>query len=181
MTRGPQTGPALDAALVPGLVAELANKSDLVWVAVPNRPAQALWCIWHSDAISVVVGGIEQHDPGLSDGGTCEVILRSKENRARQVSVRATAVRLEPGTDSWAEAAAALHPKRLNPPDGEAQPERWARDSALWLLRPTADVTERPGSMSDDSHRATAVATEATTLARTPFHAGRATKRRRKR
>jgi hypothetical protein len=34
--------------------------------------------------------------------------------------------------------------------------------------------------MSDTPHRAEVVETEATTIARTPFHAGRATKKRRR-
>jgi hypothetical protein len=181
MTRGAEASPALDSESLPDLVAELANKSDLVWVGVPGRPPQALWSIWHSGSLAVVVGGIEQPDPGLVDGSPVEVILRSKENRARQLSVRAVASRLEPGTEAWEATAAALHPKRLNPPDGDEQPERWARESALWLMRPTDDVTEQPGAMSDDSHRATVVVTEATTRTRTPYHAGKATKRRRKR
>jgi len=169
----------LDAAHLPALIAELAAKSDLMWVTVPGQPPQPLWNVWHDDAIAVVTGGIEQHDPGLAHGGSVEVILRSRDNWARQVTVTAVVERLEPGTDAWAGAASALHPKRLNPPDGEAQPERWALESTLWLLRPTAEVAEQPGAMSDDSHRAEPVATEATTLTRMPFHAGRATKKRR--
>ena len=176
-----EPGAQLDAAHLPALIAELANKSDLIWVAVPGKPAQALWNVWHDDAIAVVTGGIEQRDPGLGDGGTVEVILRSKDNWARQVAVMASVERLTPGSDRWANAVSALHPKRLNPPDGEAQPDRWAQQSTLWLLRPTTEVGEQPGAMSDASHRAEVADTEATTLARTPFHAGRATKKRRKR
>lgn len=171
---------ALDAEHLPALIAELAGKSDLVWVTVPGRSPQALWNVWHDNAIAVVTGGIEQPDPGLAHGGSVKVVLRSKENRARQVTVTAAVERLEPGTGAWEAAASALHPKRLNPPDGEAQPERWARESTVWLLRPTAEVLEQPGAMSDDSHRAEPVATEATTLTRMPFHAGRATKKRRR-
>lgn len=173
--------PTLDAPHLPALIAELANKSDVVWVTVPGQQGQALWNIWHDGAITVVTGGIEQNDPGLSDGGTVDVTLRSKENRAREVVVTATVEKLTPTTDVWAAAASALHPKRLNPPDGEAQPERWARESTLWSLRPTAAVAEQPGALSNASHRAEVVETDATTLSRTPFHAGRATKKRRKR
>lgn len=172
---------ALDVEHLPALIADLAGKSDLVWVTVDGRPPQALWNIWHDDAIAVVTGGIEQRDPGLIDGATVEVILRSKENRARQAAVTATVESLQPGSEAWDSAASALHPKRLNPPDGEAQPQRWAKESALWLLRPTVDVTEQPGAMSDSSHRAEPVATDATTLTRRPFHAGKATKKRRRR
>lgn len=181
MSSAVDPGPRLDAAQLSALIAELANKSDLVWVEVSGRPVQALWNVWHDDAIAVVTGGIEQRDPGLVDGGTVDVILRSKENRARQAVVTATVEQLVPRSDAWTTAAAALHPKRLNPPDGEAQPERWAHESTLWMLRPTADVPEQPGAMSDASHRAEVVDTEATTLARRPFHAGKATKKRRKR
>ncbi|MEO8106976.1 MAG: hypothetical protein ABI720_06615 [Actinomycetes bacterium] len=173
--------PSLDAAQLPALIADLANKSDLLWVTVPDRPVQPLWNVWHDNAVAVVTGGIEQKDPGLADGQTVELILRSRDNWARQVVVMATVVLLDPGSNAWAAAAAALHPKRWNPPDGENQPERWARESALWLLRPTAEVTEQPGAMSDDSHRAEVAETDATTITRRPFHAGRATKKRRRR
>lgn len=170
---------ALDADHLAALIAELAAKSDLVWVTVSGRPPQALWSLWHDGALAVVTGGIEQNDPGLVDGATVEVIMRSKENRARQIAVTATVERLEPASDAWTSTVAALHPKRLNPPDGDAQPKRWARESAVWLLHPTTMVTEQPGSMSDASHRAEPVDTAATTMTRKPFHAGRATKKRR--
>jgi len=179
MSSAVDPSPALDAAQLPALIAELANKSDVVWVTVPGQPAQALWNIWHDDAVTVVTGGLEQNDPGLRDGGTVEVTLRSKENRARGLVVTATIEQLVPKSEAWVAAASALHPKRLNPPDGEAQPDRWASESTIWLLRPTADVVEQPGAMSAVSHRAEVIETEATTLSRRPFHAGRATKRRR--
>ena len=181
MSSATQPDLALEPEHLSSLIADLAGKSDLVWVTVSGRQPQALWNIWHDDAIAVVTGGIEQRDPGLVDGAAVEVILRSKENRARQVSVMATVEHLTPGAEAWESAASALHPKRLNPPDGEAQPQRWAKESALWLLRPTAAVTEQPGAMSDSAHRAEPVATDATTAARKPFHAGKATKKRRRR
>lgn len=168
-----------DEALLSALTAELAGKSDLVWVVVSERPARALWHVWHDDAFAVVTGGIEQTDPGLTDGAEVEVILRSKENSARQLRVTARVVRLDPDSEAWGAAVAALHPERLNAPDGEAQPERWRRESTLWLLRPTGRAAETPEAMSSASHRAEPLPTDATTLDRTPFHAGRATRRRR--
>jgi hypothetical protein len=158
-----------DEALLSALTAELAGKSDLVWVGIGERPARALWHVWHDDAFAVVTGGIEQIDPGLSDGAEVEVILRST----------ASVALLEPGTEPWDTAVAALHPERLNAPDGEAQPERWRRESTVWLLRPTGRAAETPDAMSNASHRAEPLPTDATTLDRTPFHAGRATRRRR--
>lgn len=171
----------MDAQHLPTLIAELAGKSDLLWVAVSGQPPRALWNIWHDDAIAIVTGGLEQRDPGLVDGASVDVILRSKENRARQVVVTATVQQLVPGSDAWQSAASALHPKRLNPPDGETQPQRWATDSSLWLLRPSEVISEQPGAMSDASHRAEPVPTDATTVTHKPFHAGRATKKRRRR
>lgn len=180
MTAVDEPGSApLDADMLQTLIAELAGKSDLVWVQIGNEPARPVWSVWHDSAVAIVTGGLEQPDPGLTDGGTATLLLRSKENRARQVATPSAVVQLSPGSDEWVAATKALHPKRLNAPDGERQPERWARESAIWLLRPTGAPTESPGRQSDSSHRAEPMATEATTLTRRPFHAGRATKKRR--
>jgi hypothetical protein len=168
-----------DAEMLRTFIAELAGKSDLVWVQVDDARARPVWSVWHDDAVAIVTGGLEQPDPGLTDGGTATLILRSKENRARQLATESDVLRLTPGSDEWVAAAKALHPKRLNAPDGEEQPERWERESSIWLLRPTGQPTESPGRQSDASHRAEPMVTEATTLTRRPFHAGRATKKRR--
>ena len=168
-----------DAAALTALVAELAKASDLVWVQPDQGTPRPLWSVWDGAAIDVVTGGIEQPDPGLADGSTVTVILRSKENRARQVSLRMAVEELVPGSEAWDEAVKALHPQRLNAPDGEQQPQRWAAESTVWRLHPTADLVERPGDHPGDSLRAEPLPTEATTLTRTPFHAGRATKKRR--
>ena len=169
----------LDANTVPVFIAELAGKSDLVWVQVGDEQARPVWSVWHDEAVAIVTGGLEQPDPGLTDGGTATLILRSKENRARQLATTSNVLQLTPGSDEWVAAAKALHPKRLNAPDGEEQPERWARESVIWLLRPNGEPAEGPGRQSDASHRAEPMATDATTLTRRPFHAGRATKKRR--
>jgi len=171
---------ALDASSLPGFVAELAAKSDLVWVQVGDQPARPVWSVWNNDAIAVVTDGIEQLNPGLTDNGSVTVIVRSRENRARQVAVVSTVEELVPGSESWDVAVKALHPKRLNAPDGERQPGRWAEESSIWLIHPTAEVIEQPGAQPDASLRAVPMATEATTVNRTPFHAGRATKKRRR-
>jgi hypothetical protein len=176
--RTPQ--PALRPEQLDDLVAELAAKTDLVWVVPSDGPPRPLWSIWHRDSIAVVTGGIEQPNPGLVDGGEVTVILRSKENRARQATVSAAVEQLVPASADWDEAVAALHPARLNATDGEQQPGRWAKDSTVWRLRPRA-VLEQPGSFSAESQRAEPLPTDATTVGRMPFHAGRATKKRRRR
>ena len=169
----------LDSDALTAFVAELASKSDLIWIQVGDEPPRPVWSAWHDDCIAVVTDGAEQPNPGLADGSNVTVILRSKENRARQASVRTAVEQLLPGSEAWDETVKLLHPNRLNPPDGEEQPERWARESTVWRLHPTEELSEQPGAYLDGPHRAEPMPTTATTLRRLPFHAGRATKKRR--
>jgi len=171
--------PPLDAEAFADFVAELVSKSDLVWVEPDGRPPRPVWSVWHDSAVAVVTGGLEQPDPGFADGSEVTVVARSKENRAKQVSVRATVEQLVSGSEAWDAAVGALHPKRLNAPDGEQQPQRWAEESTVWLLHPAPGPIEQPGSYADDPQRAEPLPTPATTLTRRPFHAGRATTKRR--
>lgn len=173
MTSGPN--PDVDGALL----AEVANKADLVWVEIPGQPARAMWHVWHDSAVTLVTDGLEQPDPGFVDGGTVLLIMRSKDKLTRVLTTRALVSQLLPTSPEWEEAAKALHPKRLNQGDGEEQPQRWRTESTLWELRAFDDVVEGPGRMSDESHRAEPIPSDATTSMRHPFHAGKATKRRR--
>lgn len=169
------TSPELERALL----AEVASKADLVWVQVADQPARGMWHVWHGGAVLLVTGGIEQPDPGLVDGESAILILRSKDKQTRALRTASRVVQIQPSSPEWAAAAAALHPQRLNPPDGEGQPDRWRTESVIWQLTPTDDFDETPGAMSSESHRAEPMVTPATTSAHRPFHAGRATKRRR--
>jgi len=171
----------LDEAAVAGFVAELVGKSDLVWVQASGGPTRPVWSVWHDGAVAVVTGGIEQPNPGLADGEQVTVIVRSKENRARQVAFRAAVTELVAGSETWDSVVGALAPQRLNAPDAERQPERWAHESTVWQLHPTAETLEQPGAFSDDAGRAEPLPSDATTLTRKPFHAGRATKKRKRR
>lgn len=156
------------------LVEEACRKSGLVWLALPGsageRPA---WHVWHEGAVWVVHGGREQPLPGLQGAPTVLVTVRSKDKGGRLVSFTARAQDVAEGTPEWAGAAAVLRAKRLNAPDGEAQVERWARESVLTRLEPTGEVPERPGAMPDGSLAAAPRPTPATTLARLPFVLGR--------
>ena len=167
------------AELDRALLVEVATKADLVWVEVPDKPAVGMWHVWSEGAICLVTGGREQHDPGLVDGQQVTLILRSKDKATRVLTTKALVHLIAPGSDVWAATAKALHPKRLNPVDGEAQPERWRTESSIWRLVPSDEPVEAPGRMSDESLRAEPVTTDATTSMRRPFHAGKATKRRR--
>jgi hypothetical protein len=57
----------------------------------------------------------------------------------------------------------ALHAKRLNAHDGEAQPERWAANSAIFRIQPQGELLEGPGRYSTASGAAPVPPTPATT------------------
>lgn len=126
------------------LVEEATRRSGLVWLLPGGTGrAQPVWHRWHAGAAHLVHGGAEQPLEGVRDGDRVLVIVRSKERQAdRVVQWWATARRVLPGTPSWSEVVPLLHAQRLNAPDGERQPERWARDSVVLSLVP--DGTERP-------------------------------------
>ncbi|MFE0654293.1 hypothetical protein ACFVZH_37740 [Streptomyces sp. NPDC059534] len=141
------------------LVEEATKKSGLVWVR-GTGPARALWHVWHDGAAHVVGDGPgEQPLPGLTDGGTAEVTVRSKDKGGRLVAWTAAVRELAPGTEEWDAAVAELKGKRLNAPDGEAMPERWARECRVLRLDPRSSTTELP----DGSLAAVPLPTEAIT------------------
>ncbi|NML52814.1 hypothetical protein HHL19_08215 [Streptomyces sp. R302] len=126
------------------LVEEATKKSGLVWVR-GTGPARALWHVWHDGAAHVVGDGPgEQPLPGLADGATAEVTVRSKDKGGRIVAWTAAVRQLTPGTEEWDAAVAELKGKRLNAPDGEAMPERWARECRVLRLDPRTATTALP-------------------------------------
>lgn len=131
------------------LVEEATKKSGLVWVR-GTGPARALWHVWHDGAAHVVGDGPgEQPLPGLADGGTAEVTVRSKDKGGRLVAWTATVRELAPGGEAWEAAVAELKGKRLNAPDGEAMPARWARECRVLRLDPRSSTTDLPdGSLA---------------------------------
>ncbi|MGW0121334.1 hypothetical protein [Streptomyces sp. NPDC003327] len=141
------------------LVEEATKKSGLVWVR-GTGPARALWHVWHDGAAHVVGDGPgEQPLPGLVDGGTAEVTVRSKDKGGRLVAWTAGVREVPPGTEEWDAAVAELKGKRLNAPDGEAMPERWARECRVLRLDPRSATTALP----DGSLAAVPLPSEATT------------------
>jgi hypothetical protein len=127
------------------LVEEATKKSGLIWVKGPGVPARALWHAWHEGAACVVGDGPgEQPLPGLTDGATAEVTVRSKDKGGRVVSWTATVVELAPESEAWESAVAELKGKRLNAPDGEAMPERWRRECRVLRLEPTGGTLPLP-------------------------------------
>jgi hypothetical protein len=162
------------------LVEEACRKSAMSWLQPPGqaRPV-AVWHVWVDGAMYVVSGGREQQLAVMPDGEPVTVIVRSKDKGSRLVTWVAAASRVEPGTPEWGTVVPELHAKRLNPPDGEGQPARWAAESTVTRLSPTGVVGEAPGRMSARSHAAAPPDSKATTRGALPFMVGRRARRRR--
>ncbi|QOV35796.1 hypothetical protein IM697_38080 [Streptomyces ferrugineus] len=133
------------------LVEEATKKSGLIWVKGPGVPARALWHVWHEGAACVIGDGPgEQPLPGLADGAEAEVTVRSKDKGGRLVAWSAKVVELAPGSEQWEATVAELKGKRLNAPDGEAMPSRWARECRVLRLEPTGSTATLPdGSLAE--------------------------------
>lgn len=154
-----------DALLGSALVEEATKKSGLIWVRGEAPAARALWHVWHDGAALVVGDGPgEQPLPGLVDGGSAEVTVRSKDKGGRIVGWTAAVREIPPGTEEWDAAVAELKGKRLNAPDGEAMPERWARECRVVRLDPRASTTDLP----DGSLAAVPLPSDATTRRAVP-------------
>ncbi|MEU9236679.1 hypothetical protein [Streptomyces subrutilus] len=153
---------ALDLALVE----EATKKSGLIWVRGEGAD-RALWHAWVEGAAHVLGDGPgEQPFPGLADGATAEVTVRSKDKGGRLVAWTATVRELPPRGEEWAAAVAELKGKRLNAPDSEEMTERWARECRLLRLEPESVRAELPaGSLA-----AAPLDTPATTRRPIPAH-----------
>lgn len=162
----PSTGrSAADLLMDQALVEEATKKSGLIWVRGASGPERALWHVWHEGAANLVGDGPgEQPLPGLTDGGAATVTVRSKDKGGRLVSWTAGVVELAPHSEGWEAAVAELKGKRLNAPDGEAMPERWARECRVLRLEPTGSTVPP----SSDALAAAPLATTATTRREAP-------------
>lgn len=152
------------------LVEEATKKSGLIWVrsgGVPTHeapgaeaPTRALWHVWHDGAACLVGDGPgEQPLPSLVDGGDAVVVVRSKDKGGRLAAWTAKVVELAPGSPAWEATVAELKGKRLNAPDGEEMPARWARECRVLRLEPRAGTLPLP----DGSLAAVPVPSPATT------------------
>lgn len=136
---------------------EAMKKTGLVWVRAAGRGHRAIgmWHLWQDGNVYLLTGGIEQPIPdGLDPGGTAHITARAKGKNARVLSFEAGVETLAPDTEDWRTVATALVPKRLNLPDGEAAPERWARECTIWRLRPTGVILETAQEPNPASHAA---------------------------
>jgi hypothetical protein len=163
------TEDTVDELLERALVEEAAKKSGLVWVE-----GQALWHAWVDGAVCVVGTadgrGEQPLPPGLTDGGTAVVTVRSKDKGGRLLAFPARVTETAPGGEAWQAAVGELKGKRLNAPDAETISERWAQECRVLRLEPAGPLAEKPGAMPDGSGAAVPRPTAATT--RRPVPAG---------
>jgi len=164
---GSLTAPAQDGLLNAALIEEACKKSGLIWVAVPGARDRAVWHVWHEvageGAVYLVVDGGEQQLPGLRQASVVRVTVRSKDKGGRLVTWPGQVTKLLADSPEWREVVPALHAKRLNAHDGEAQPERWAASSAIYRIQPSGAPLEGPGHYLTGSGAAPVPPSPATT------------------
>ena len=121
------------------LIEEATRRSGVVWVTPEAAGrAQPVWHLWHDGGMYVVTGGIEQP---LEATARATVTVRSNATQAdRVVTWVADVSPVPPGSPLWDELVPLLHAKRLNAPDGEEQPTRWARESVVLRFTPTGET-----------------------------------------
>lgn len=122
------------------LVAELAKKSGVVWVAYEGHP-HPVWHEWIGDAVCVVANGDEQPLPGIERQSIVTLVLRSKANRHLVAEAEATVEVLTPASEHWDVVTSTLKSGRLNVHDRDNSIERWSRQSHVVRLVPTDVLT----------------------------------------
>jgi hypothetical protein len=85
------------------------KKAAAVWITVDGRP-RLVWALWRDGALWVAVGDDEQRVPGLRDGVTCVITVRSPTTHSHLADVPATARLVTPEK----EVTDALRAARLN-------------------------------------------------------------------
>lgn len=157
------------ASVERALVDEAMKRSDLIWVELDqsdgSMTSRAVWHVWVEGHGYLLTGGGEQPDPGLREGRTIRVVVRSKDTRQRLVTFDADVSRLAPDDVDWESATAELAKSRLNLAAPEGAATRWATaaDVVLYRLDPTGRLIELPGGYHDDARLAAPVDSPATT------------------
>lgn len=162
----------MDAA-VESTIDDAMKKTGLVWVRAAGRGHRAigLWHLWQGGSVYLLTGGLEQPAPGeLAAGAKAHVTARAKGRNARVLSFEASVETVAPASEEWPAVTAALMPKRLNLPDGEAAPERWARECTVWRLQPTGVIFETAQEPSTASHAAIPPPSPARSRVPRPLH-----------
>jgi hypothetical protein len=126
---------------------EALKKSTVVWVEVPGEAgggdrAVPVWYGTLDGRVYVLVGGSEQHVPGLAEAERAVLIARSKEQQSLVAEVEATARVVDPSDPLYGRVASVLLPRRLNLRDGEQAVDRWRKECTLVELTPSSIPAE---------------------------------------
>jgi hypothetical protein len=171
----------MDAAATGTLIEDAAKKSGLVWVVAVGTSTtggreQPVWHVWQDGAVYVLTGGIEQPVPGGLDAlgddetGRAHVLARGKGPSGRVLTFEATVGKVTPGSEEWEAVVPALVAGRLNLPDHEEAPQRWAKECTLWRLRPTGTIVETAAEADPASHAAAPPPSRARSRVPRPLH-----------
>ncbi len=125
---------------------EALKKGTVVWIEVPGeggtgRPVP-VWYGTLDGRVYVLVGGSEQHVPGLAETERAVLIARSKEQQSLVAEVEASARVVPPNDPLFARVVPVLLPRRLNLRDGEAAADRWRKECTLVELTPSSIPAE---------------------------------------
>ncbi|OIV36926.1 hypothetical protein BIV57_13665 [Mangrovactinospora gilvigrisea] len=176
----------VDAVLARALFEEAARKSSLVWARTSaDGAARALWHVADgAGGVLVVGGGAGGEQPlfGLDAVSEAWLTVRSKDARARLVTLPVAVERVPSGTAAWDEAVALLKGKRLNAVDlvdggdgVDGLEARWGRECVVLRMAPVEGAAALDGG--DASGAAPPVPSPATTRGRVPRRVGRGRKR----
>lgn len=157
--------PASPALNITELFSVAVAKSAVSWIQIEDR-AYAVWHVWDRDALLVVTGPGEQTLPPLPD--QVLVVVPSKDNGGRLLSIRAHAVVVSPTDPTWELAVEALAAKRLNATDDLAA--RWRESCTIYAVHPFAAPVEQPGAYGQESGAARVSAGKGTTATWRPTH-----------
>ena len=133
--------------LARALVDEACRKSALVWLAPggSDHAAGRLARLGRRRGVRRQWRPRAGRCPRWPTAPRSTVTVRSKDTGGRLVTSGRPCRAVSPGDDAWAPRCTELHAKRLNPPDGEQQPARWARESPVVRIEPTGRLVEAPG------------------------------------
>lgn len=156
------------------LTTEALNKSGVLWLRLADRERLTWFATGSEDLdghVLLVSGGAEADLGPLPE--QLEIILRSKGDGGRLLTLRARTQTITPDNPWWQPATTALLGERLNAPADLL--DRWRSESTVWLLSPFGAPVQapgRPGPQGSERVDAATTVGAAGTRVRRPWHLG---------
>lgn len=156
------------------LTTEALNKSTVLWLRANGRDRATWFATGEDDLAGRVLLASGGPEPDLGDlPEEVQLILRSKGDGGRLLTLRAEARTIDPDNPLWEPAARSLLGERLNAPQDLI--EQWRTETTLWSLALFGAPLQAPGAPAPDSTaRVDAPITtgEGGTHPRRPWHLG---------